>query len=193
MLRDAINTDEHPYAAPLCALGLAAVFAALLALALPLSAARAQDAELLRRLQDFNAHYSAGRYSEAARSAEQSLASAERVDGPTSTAIVSHLNNFGLALRELGRYAEAERLLLRAVTIYRDVGNSAPEAHLPLLNLAGLYWLQSRLAEAEPMYLQAIDISVKALGPDHPSVGLCLNNLGLLYWTQGRLARRNRA
>ena len=41
-------------------------------------------------------------------------------------------------------------------------------------------------AAAEQLFLRALAIKEKALGPDHPGVAMALNNLGELYYAQGR-------
>ncbi|AOW99266.1 hypothetical protein BJP34_07160 [Moorena producens PAL-8-15-08-1] len=40
--------------------------------------------------------------------------------------------------------------------------------------------------EAEPLFVQALEMRKKLLGQDHPDVVKSLNNLGLLYYNQGR-------
>ena len=57
-----------------------------------------------------------------------------------------------------------------------------------LNNLAGLYDMQGRYAEAEPLFKRALAIYEKALGPDHPDVARALNNLALLYDSQDHYA-----
>ncbi|WP_068815064.1 tetratricopeptide repeat protein [Phormidesmis priestleyi] len=52
--------------------------------------------------------------------------------------------------------------------------------------LAYLYRSQGRYAEAEPLYLQALEIRQRQLGDDHPDVATSLNNLASLYKSQGR-------
>jgi hypothetical protein len=47
--------------------------------------------------------------------------------------------------------------------------------------LAGLYRSQGRYAEAEPRYMQALEIRQRQLGSDHPHVAMSLNNLAGLY------------
>jgi tetratricopeptide (TPR) repeat protein len=61
-------------------------------------------------------------------------------------------------------------------------------AELKDINLALLYRVQGRYADAEPLYKRALAIGEKALGPDHPAVAIRLNNLALLYRVQGRYA-----
>ncbi|MFM6404221.1 MAG: tetratricopeptide repeat protein, partial [Microcystis sp.] len=55
-----------------------------------------------------------------------------------------------------------------------------------LNNLAYLYKSQGRYKEAEPLYLQALDLRKQLLGDNHPHVALSLNNLAGLYYYQGR-------
>ncbi|CAN0527328.1 unnamed protein product, partial [Laminaria digitata] len=40
--------------------------------------------------------------------------------------------------------------------------------------------MQCKFEEADPLYLRAIEIGEKTLGPDHPSLATRLNNRGLL-------------
>jgi tetratricopeptide (TPR) repeat protein len=52
--------------------------------------------------------------------------------------------------------------------------------------MAKLYESQGRYSEAEPLFLQALEICRSQLGNDHPSTATSLNNLALLYKSQGR-------
>ena len=45
---------------------------------------------------------------------------------------------------------------------------------------------EGKYAEAEPLALQALKVSLKKNGPDHPNTATSLNNLALLYDTQGK-------
>ncbi|HAA26957.1 MAG TPA: hypothetical protein DCE56_03795, partial [Cyanobacteria bacterium UBA8553] len=49
-----------------------------------------------------------------------------------------------------------------------------------LNNLAGLYDSQGRFAEAEPLYLQALELSERVLGVHHPNTITIRKNLALL-------------
>ena len=55
-----------------------------------------------------------------------------------------------------------------------------------LNNLASLYEIQSRYAQAEPLYKRALAIDEKAYGADHPEVATDLNRLASLYKNQSR-------
>jgi CHAT domain-containing protein len=50
--------------------------------------------------------------------------------------------------------------------------------------LAGLYRVQGRYSEAEPLYKQALAIIKQQLGDNHPDTATSLNNLAALYQSQ---------
>jgi len=54
--------------------------------------------------------------------------------------------------------------------------------------LGNLYKDQGKLAEAEKMYIRALQGCEEALGPDHISTLLTVQALGILYANQGKLA-----
>jgi CHAT domain-containing protein len=58
-----------------------------------------------------------------------------------------------------------------------------------LNNLASLYQAQGAYPKAEPLYVRALNIRQKALGPMHPLVANSLLNLALLYLNQGGYAK----
>jgi tetratricopeptide (TPR) repeat protein len=59
-----------------------------------------------------------------------------------------------------------------------------PDVAQSLNNLALLYQDQGAYAKAEPLYVRALDIWEKVLGPMHPDLATVLNNLALLYRAQ---------
>jgi len=67
-----------------------------------------------------------------------------------------------------GKIAEAEQLLLRALTIWEQVGSLHPGKATSLSNLAFIYEIQGKYAEAELFYTQALVIYEQQLGPTHP-------------------------
>ncbi|KAH7418662.1 hypothetical protein BKA64DRAFT_691181 [Cadophora sp. MPI-SDFR-AT-0126] len=56
-------------------------------------------------------------------------------------------------------------------------------------NFGDIFTDQGKLAEAEEMYIRALEGCEKALGPDHTSTLDTVNNLGMLYKDQGKLAK----
>ena len=55
-----------------------------------------------------------------------------------------------------------------------------------LNNLANLYYNQGKYSEAEPLYLDALEMRRRLFTGDHPNVATSLNNLALLYNSQGK-------
>ena len=95
----------------------------------------------------------------------------------------------GRALRDQGRYAEAEPLFKRCLAIReKALGPDHPDVGSSLNNLAGLYQRPGPLRRGRAALQARLAISEKALGPDHPDVGSSLNNLAELYRDQGRYA-----
>ena len=66
------------------------------------------------------------------------------------------------------------------------LGDNHPHVATSLNNLAALYYSQGRYTEAEPLYLEALDLYKRLLGDNHPDVAQSLNNLAYLYNSQGR-------
>ena len=63
-----------------------------------------------------------------------------------------------------------------------------PAVAKSLNNLALLYQVQGKYAEAEPLYKRSLKIREKALGKEHPVVAHSLNNLATVYQAQDRYA-----
>ncbi len=65
-------------------------------------------------------------------------------------------------------------------------GSSSPRLATSLNNLAEVYRLEGRYAEAEPLFKRALAIFEKALGPEHPNVATGLENYAALLRKTGR-------
>ena len=68
------------------------------------------------------------------------------------------------------------------------LGANHPSLSTDLNNLAGVYAVQDRFAEAEPLYKRALALREQAQGGDHASVGLILASLAVLYAEHGDIA-----
>ncbi|BCL35313.1 tetratricopeptide repeat protein [Nostoc sp. MS1] len=75
--------------------------------------------------------------------------------------------------------------LSKAVELQQQLGLEKDLA-TSLNNLAGLYYSQGRYDQAEPLYLQALELTKRLLGDNHSSVATSFNNLAGLYYSQGR-------
>ncbi|MEG4581561.1 tetratricopeptide repeat protein [Microcoleus sp. MON1_C5] len=73
----------------------------------------------------------------------------------------------------------------KAIALQQELDREL-ELSSSLNNLAALYQSQGRYSEAEPLYLQALEIDRRSLPEDHPSLATHLNNLAGLYKSQGR-------
>jgi len=93
---------------------------------------------------------------------------------------------------ERGECRDYQQELALAIQYFRKAADLQKELGLEedfastLNNLALLYKSQGRYDQAEPLYLQALELRKRLLGEDHPSVATSLNNLALLYYSQGR-------
>lgn len=110
-------------------------------------------------------------------------------EGKNDAALGDALYELALLHKDLGQYAAAEPLYLRAVAVKEQaVGKDHPDVAEVLSDLAGLYRREGKYAEAEPLFLRSLAVKEQALGKEHPSVAQTLNNLGVLYSEQDRLA-----
>jgi tetratricopeptide (TPR) repeat protein len=96
------------------------------------------------------------------------------------------LHRTGTYLTERGQYAEAEPLLLRALTSReQQLGPQHPDTAMTLHYLAKLYQNQGKYEQAEPLLLRSLAIREQQLGPQHPDTVMTINNLATIYGAQG--------
>jgi len=92
-------------------------------------------------------------------------------------------NRLGLLLFRKAQWKAAEDEFREA---QRFVDSEEHTATI-LNNVAGLFQVTNRLAEAEPLMRRALAIGEKSYGPDHPKVAIRLNNLATLLQDTNRL------
>jgi tetratricopeptide (TPR) repeat protein len=93
-------------------------------------------------------------------------------------------------LYQVSMYFEATEIAKQALTLAeRKFGPEHPVVAKALNNLATLYFVQGRDADAEPLFNSALVILKKALGPAHPAVAAAHNYLAELRIEQGEWAR----
>src|SRR5215831_10630033 len=91
------------------------------------------------------------------------LEEAER-NNPTGERLAPLRNNLGVVLRDEGKFAEAERLLRRAVDLCRTTyGPRHRNTTIALGGLAGVLTSETRLAEADQLLREAISIAATAM------------------------------
>ncbi len=90
-------------------------------------------------------------------------------------------------LMEHAQYVQAQRCILRAVTVRRHLlGEEHPQTADSLNHLAELFYYQGDYQQAEDYHQQALKIRESVLGPDHHAVATSLNNLAGIYCMQRR-------
>ena len=127
-------------------------------------------------------YQSQGRYSEAEPLLKEAL---EITEGIMGTEDHPWLANLARLYTRQGRYTEANSLLERAMSRDIEVDGNSPFGAV-LNNLAVVYQIQSRDAEAEQLFVQSLERTKKTMGEDHPLVGTIMCNLGRLYCHQLR-------
>ncbi len=117
----------------------------------------------------------------------QTLESRRRVLPDEHSDILESVDDLGLLYVKLGRYQEAETLLLEAVEGTRRVfGPDHPHTLESKNDLAVLYKEQARYDEAESLLLETLEGRRKVLGEEHPDTLVSLNNLIELYEAWGK-------
>ena len=87
-----------------------------------------------------------------------------------------------------GNYAEAERIYQVAIKKAETYGLEDRRVAVSVSQLAQLYAGQGKHVEAEPLYLQALQIYQAVYGERHADVAATLNNLGVLHRMYGQYA-----
>jgi len=131
-----------------------------------------------------------GRHEEAIRPYGKAAELARRIYGEDHIQTARALNNLGYQYNQIGEYAKAEPLFLRALRINEvKLGPDHPYVAICLDNLGSLYSAVGEYAKAEPKLRRGLEIRKAKLPGDHLHVGMSLNNLGLLCYRMGRFAK----
>ena len=127
---------------------------------------KAEDQEKLAALdRQIQQLYEAGKYGDAAESAQKALDVVERAVGPENSRFISYLQAIADLYTAAGRYGAAELFYKRALDVMvRRVGPQHAEVAILLKSLANIYAIQNRHAEAEPLATRAIEMALTTLG-----------------------------
>lgn len=87
---------------------------------------------------------------------------------------------------DAGRYLDAEKLYLSALSQSEANENSDGYLAVNLNGLANVYRALARYTEAERLFDRTLKIRQESLGPDHPDVAKALQGLGFCIYIQGR-------
>jgi len=120
---------------------------------------------------------------------QESIAAGRAAGGADSQAGARTMWRLAEALRERGRYAEAEPLARAAYDMsVRLVGSRNPQSAQMLNTLGMILYARGRQADAVPMFQRATAIFRETLGPDHPIVAAGLANTAMSLRDRGDLA-----
>ncbi len=109
------------------------------------------------------------------------------VDRPLIAARLEH--TIGATYQRLGLFERSEPHSLRAVEIrVRELGKDHPRTLESMSNLANVYQVQDRLAEAEQLHLETLEIRKRVLGNEHPATLNSMNRVAVLYRNTDRNA-----
>ena len=96
----------------------------------------------------------------------------------------------GVAYRELGAYAEAQKHLQRAIELKEKVlGDKAPETLSSIFELAALYQFQARFKESEKLFSQVLEDQSRVLGRDNLDTVETEFELGSVYESEQNYPR----
>jgi tetratricopeptide (TPR) repeat protein len=84
-----------------------------------------------------------------------------------------------------GQYAEAETLLKTALQQAETFGGQDARLATSLNQLAEVYKVQKKYADAEPLYKRCLDIRERTLAPDNMDLLASRFDLAALYYNQG--------
>ena len=134
-----------------------------------------------------NVHYNLGtvlakqgRWEEAERELLQELRGSHV--GPGHPVLIPTLTNLAHIYDMLGRFRDAERLLIRVLRLQQEsLEPDHPDLVPTLSSLASAYQAQSKYNEAEPLLKNSLRITQQSLGPNHPDLAAPLTRLANLY------------
>ncbi len=103
---------------------------------------------------------------------------AERVLPPINLVRVRAIQSCAESMQRLGRYKEAEELMVKNLPLAESVEELQLNILTPMLSTLGAcYTAQNRLDDLLPINRRAYEIELKRHGPDHPMTLAALNNL----------------
>ena len=105
--------------------------------------------------------------------------------GSSNPSYAVSLNNLSSAYQYLGKFDEAEKLLIEAVEIKNSTNIKDTILAKSYHNLGKIYHSTGLFGKSEENYLKALTIKKEVCGEEHPLYANTLYNLGLLYKSYG--------
>jgi eukaryotic-like serine/threonine-protein kinase len=134
------------------------------------------------------AHERAGEVDAAESIVRQAIAMAGRVESRHRPVLAQAQTFLAFLLANKGAYVEAETLLQRSETIYREAygGDANDSVGAVKADLGSLYLLKGDYERAETESRKALDLLRKYLGPEHAVTARAATALGLTLTRKGR-------
>lgn len=126
-----------------------------------------------------SAYMAMGRYREAVPLFAEAVEFAGRHFGAGNPRTLQVINAQSANLIELGRYAEADNLLLASCEALRGLSPAGTTLAAMLGNLAVLYRRMGKFSEAEPLYAESAELLRDAVGGESEEYAKALNNYAL--------------
>lgn len=109
-------------------------------------------------------------------------------DGENHQRTIDALSNLAGVLQDAGRYAEAQPLQEKMLTVCRaTLGPEHPHTLTTMNNLAYALDGLGEFARAEGLYREVVEIDRRVLGPTHTETLIAINNLGVMLMDRGLL------
>ncbi|MFO0730910.1 MAG: tetratricopeptide repeat protein [Nitrospiraceae bacterium] len=148
----------------------------------------AEDQRWLMAMERGNAALRSGDYTHAEEQYIVARKEAETID-PGGKRLAETLGQLGEVNRDLGRFAEAEKVFQQALAIREKVyGPDHAETAASLTDLGELYRMQGLFTQSEALHQRAREIREKVFGADSSKVAESLNNIAVVYQEQRRYA-----
>ena len=128
-----------------------------------------------------------GRFDEAEPLFRRSIDMLEQTARPDGVSLMTALNNAAELYRSQGKLSPAEQMAERALNIAGRLSKDDVRRSHPLHTLACVYQSMGRAEEARRLFLEALDLRERSLGPEHPHLASTLTNLASLYLAEGNL------
>jgi eukaryotic-like serine/threonine-protein kinase len=118
---------------------------------------------------------------------------AQRIEGkfPKQPEVEAAIRDtIGRTYTDLGLHPDAEKQLERALDLRRRVlGPEHPDTLKSMNNLAALYELEAKYAQAEALDSQSLEIERRLLGSEHADTLKSMANLASVYFDEGKYAQ----
>jgi tetratricopeptide (TPR) repeat protein len=109
--------------------------------------------------------------------------------GPEDPHTLASMHNLALSYQQLGRYADALRLIEETLALHKDkLGLDHPDTLSSMSILAISYGHLGRYADAAKLHQEVLALRKAKLGPEHPDTLGSMNNLADSYTALGRHA-----